>query len=326
MNKKLYVIGNGFDLHHKLKTSYYSFATYLKDQNPKLYDILDTYVSYPSSDTDLWYQFESNLANLNAEEILSENIGSLPDYFSNTFKPGDRFAFPDIMEEYLRLLTTGLIELFTEFIQQVEYPRSTKDYVVELDIEATFLSFNYTKTLEKLYGIDTERIRYIHNSAYFGSGHIILGHGITPKAFLEEGPEPPDDVDPEDYEEWYRNNTNWDYSYDTGKETLFHYFLLTYKPTEKVIQNNRSFFDSLKNVESVFVLGHSIAAVDLPYFEELVKSLKETVIWNVSFFNYSEKVRHLETLKDLGIPEERIIQFELTAIQKSNVQLKLSFK
>lgn len=323
MNNKLYVIGNGFDLHHNLETSYYSFANYLKKNNIELYDTLESYVSYPRTHNDLWWHFEDNLANLDADEILSENSDRLPDYASDEFRDRDRHVFPDIMENYLELLTSGLIKSFTEFIQEVEYPESSIEYLLELDTNSWFLTFNYTKTLELLYGIDTKQITYIHNSAFYGSEDIVLGHGISPESFKEEKPEPPEEVDPADYEKWYAENDDWDYSYDTGKESLWRYFELTFKPTQTIIKNNSSFFNNLKNIESIYILGHSISQIDLPYFKELANSVNKSVTWNVSYYNSNEKKRHLETLKSIGITEDNIKQFELVDIQKNNRQLKL---
>ncbi len=322
MNEKLYVIGNGFDLHHNLKTSYYAFADYLKDNNRPLYDALESYVSYPSTHNDLWWQFENNLANLNIDEILSENSDQLPDYESDEFRDRDKYAFPDLMENYLELLTSDLIESFTEFIQKVKYPKSSKEYLLELDVNSQFLTFNYTKTLELLYGIDRNQIIYIHNSAFYGGGNIVLGHGISPENFKEDIPEPPEDINPEDYGKWYAGNSG-DYSYDTGKASLWRYFELTFKPTQTIIKRNYLFFNSLKTIKSIYVLGHSISQIDLPYFKELVKSVNKSVTWNVSYYSSQEKERHFETLKSIGVIENNINLFELMDIQKNNKQLKL---
>src|ERR1700753_1181866 len=108
MINTLYVIGNGFDLHHELRTSYFEFANYLKEHNISLYHNLESYISYPTSNNNLWSQFESNLANLDIEEILSEHIDSLPDYGSEEFRDRDRYVFPDTMEQLCEQLPTEL--------------------------------------------------------------------------------------------------------------------------------------------------------------------------------------------------------------------------
>lgn len=42
MSKKMiYIIGNGFDMHHSLKTAYFKYKTYLKSINKRLVEKLD---------------------------------------------------------------------------------------------------------------------------------------------------------------------------------------------------------------------------------------------------------------------------------------------
>ena len=41
MKKKIYIIGNGFDMHHSLNTAYFKYKTYLKSINKRLVDRLD---------------------------------------------------------------------------------------------------------------------------------------------------------------------------------------------------------------------------------------------------------------------------------------------
>ncbi|MEX5528372.1 AbiH family protein [Pseudomonas syringae] len=40
----LYIIGNGFDLHHGLPTQYKHFKDYLRTEDPEVYDWVDSYV------------------------------------------------------------------------------------------------------------------------------------------------------------------------------------------------------------------------------------------------------------------------------------------
>ena len=326
MIKKLYIIGNGFDLHHCLKTSYYDFANYLKENHRTLYDTLESYVSYPNSDKDLWSKFEENLANLDAEEFLFRNSNYLPNYSSEEFREGDRYAFPNIMEQHHEMLTTGLFSAFEEFIRQVEYPNYSFEHKIGLDKMATFLTFNYTNPLERLYGIDKNKIVYIHNSAFYGNNRILLGHGIDPETFEEKIPEPPDNLEPEQFEEWYSMNDNYDYSYDEGKKNIMRYFKDTFKPTMEIIEKHSDFFKALISVEEVLVFGHSMSKVDLPYFHKIVKSVNKDAKWTISYYNSKEYKSHLTTLKSLNVERKNITLLELTALQESNKQLKLEFE
>jgi Bacteriophage abortive infection AbiH len=325
VNDKLYIIGNGFDLHHKLKTAYSDFGSYLKGRDSKLHTILESYISFPDADNDLWYRFEENLANLDTDEILSENSDYLPNYASEEFKDRDRYAFPDTMENYFQHLTEGLFENFLDFIQQVDFPLTSEQLKLELDCDSAFLTFNYTNTLEKLYKIDRTNVLYLHNSAFYGPDQIVLGHGIDPKTFEQERPEPPDNIDPEDYSKWYEENDNYDYSYSTGKETLMKYFGATFKPTNEIILKNAIFFTSVNKFNEIIILGHSLSSVDLPYIKEIFKYTNSNVEWKVSFYNESESAKHLTTLTNIGIEKSKITLFELRNLQINNKQLKLEF-
>ena len=171
MTEKLYIIGNGFDLHHGLKTSYYHFANYLKSKDSELYSILESYISYPNSDKDLWSRFEENLSNLDTDEILSEHSDTLLNYTSDDFRDGDRYIFPDTMDNYYQKLTDGLFEIFQNFIQDVEFPSIASE--LKLEIDANFLTFNYTNTLEQLYNVDKKTF-YISITLPFTAQSILF--------------------------------------------------------------------------------------------------------------------------------------------------------
>ena len=76
----LFIIGNGFDLCHGVKSSYYDFANFLKSHGGKsLKNTLETCLIAD----DLWGNFEANLAHLN-REILIENVGNMLDIIPDT--------------------------------------------------------------------------------------------------------------------------------------------------------------------------------------------------------------------------------------------------
>ena len=321
--KKFYIIGNGFDLHHGLRTSYHDFAEYLEKSNNELFTTLEKYISYPSNHNSLWSDFETNLANLDINEILSDNSIYLPNITSDEFRDRDLHAFPNIMENFFQLLTEGLFKEFQDFIQLVEYPKGLSYKIVELDNQATFLTFNYTNTLEKIYGVKRGKITYIHNSAFYDAEDIILGHGINPKIFEDDIPDPPDGLEPEDYDSWYNENISWDYSFDTGKEALQQYFETTFKPTEKVIKEKQYFFDTINQFNEINVFGHSLSEVDIPYFQEIYKQSNSDANWKVSYYSLSEKKLLFEQMTKLGVNSNKLELIELKDILRNSKQLKL---
>ena len=64
MAKHLYIIGNGFDLHHKINSSYKNFQQWMYENNPDIIEKVDEI--YGICDDEWWSDFENQLASLDA--------------------------------------------------------------------------------------------------------------------------------------------------------------------------------------------------------------------------------------------------------------------
>ena len=71
----LYIIGNGFDLHHGVASSYASFCKWLKKHDFELYDLYETVCSYDA----LWSDFETSMAYVDRDYFLAAGEAMLPD-------------------------------------------------------------------------------------------------------------------------------------------------------------------------------------------------------------------------------------------------------
>ena len=81
----LYILGNGFDLAHGLKTRYSDFRDYLaKKQRNKISSLLDTLESVYDQDK-LWSDFERALGNPNENFIKEVNALFGIDLFGSLF-------------------------------------------------------------------------------------------------------------------------------------------------------------------------------------------------------------------------------------------------
>ena len=82
------------------------------------------------------------------------------------------------------------------------------------------------------------------------------------------------------------------------------------KTTGEIISESSQYFDQLTNMKEVYVLGHSLSSVDLPYFHEILKRIdKATVKWKISFYNKKELIHHSEVFKQFGI-DTTLIEFD----------------
>jgi hypothetical protein len=137
-----------------------------------------------------------------------------------------------------------------------------------------FFTFNYTQTLERIYGIAENNICHIHgvakgNIKYLTLDGFVFGHGRE--------------------------------SFDTNVTDIVRTaYNITKKPVNKCIINNRLFFEKLDEVNNIYSYGFSFGDVDMPYLEKICQSIHDTtgVTWYFNDFRieefrmlYKEKIR-----------------------------------
>lgn len=71
--KNLYIIGNGFDLHHDIKSSYGHFSNWLRENDNTVYQEMINLYGEEIVNGDWWNDFESNLGYLNFREIIEHH-------------------------------------------------------------------------------------------------------------------------------------------------------------------------------------------------------------------------------------------------------------
>ena len=74
------------------------------------------------------------------------------------------------------------------------------------------------------------------------------------------------------------------------------------KRTHSIIDQHQSFFDSLKEVRKIVIIGHSLSDVDMPYFDKIANSImKDRVEWEISYHTQEDINRIHHFCKRLGI-------------------------
>lgn len=318
---KLYVIGNGFDLHHGLDTKYTSFGRYLKKNYYETYNLLlehfgfEDLQSKPSTaeESPLWSEFETNLSGLSTQSVLEACSDLLPHYASETFRDRDRYNFQYEVERIVDLLTTKLIKAFSEFIRAVDYPISTPFNILNLEKNAHYLNFNYTETLSKYYNIPSEKISFIHGRAADKNKKLRLGHGINPANFQPKPCTPPEGQSGEEYEQWFQDQADqFDHSYDLGEQEIYKYFSKSFKDAPTNITEKNYFFSQIGDIDEIYILGHSMAEVDMPYFIKLKHSIPSNAKWIVTCRSLKSKDRYVKILQNIGV-------INVTCVSMSNI-------
>ena len=298
--KDLYVIGNGFDIHHGIPSSYKNFRTWLEDNDSDLLSRMDEVLGLCTDEW--WNEFETNLGKVYAVKDFTEEVAleNSPNLASEEFRSGDWDNARYEVEDRLGSLIADLKADFQLWASQLP-PGDDGEVVLVNSKEASFLTFNYSLTLEKLYGIRPEQVLHIHGSA-LDKESIIVGHGRSYSVIRDELddplPEPPDDVPAEEYEKWFQEvataNAD-DYSTQQAKDAAASALYSIHKDVAGIIAHNTAFFRSLKDVERIHIYGLSFADTDLPYLDAIFGSVNlSNVDVEISWFSDKDK-KQIET-------------------------------
>lgn len=292
---KLFVIGNGFDKGHGLKTNYWDFRSFLEKCYPDfLYTFENKYDIYPGlSESEkediLWKEFEKNLANINEgviiEDALSIDMGlesgdigiedTLYAYFSEELKYINKLSY------YLKL-----------WIQSIRIRDiKAKTNMINAENKDIYVNFNYTGVLENVYKIDKNDVIHIHGSLRKYDNDLVIGHGNYDKI-----------------EQIRKRITKAEEIFDE-KETsicraLENYYLKTYKDVNRYKYKLWNLIN--KDIEEVIVIGHSVGEVDMPYFRDINVFSGKNAKWNVYYFSKNEKEIIYNNLRKCGVMKKQI--------------------
>lgn len=275
MLKRLVIIGNGFDLAHKLPTRYGDFKKQLSDEHADFYDKICKYLP----ESILWKYFEGALAELDYEQIQDENSCYLLDYGDENWSDSAHYDFQFMIGEALSF-ASDIPQYFSDWISGIDTCAEPIMPSHIVDKNNIYLNFNYTDTLEQVYNIPSENILYIHGKA-LSSDKLIVGHHS--KDLIQEEPEL--QFATEEERQLYYEDYAEDVRVTEAKGIIKSYFRTTYKDSERIIANNRQFFDSLTDVEEIYIYGHSLSDIDLDYFCEIHNCVSPNCKWYISYFN-----------------------------------------
>lgn len=282
----LYLIGNGFDRHHSIKSNYEHFKEWLNCHNHALYmRLAQTYELY---DCDFWSEFETNLGELPIKSIIHESY-SMP-FLIESPTGIKTFDCGDIAGEIgykLKYLFWELQDSFHEWIKNLNRPDASKKIKIDNN-NSFFIVFNYTKTLETLYNIDNDHLLYIHGNAHTDD-KLIFGHNKTKETLLK----------------------NWEQIIlerpDIDVDKLSEEVTILYKDTSKIISENQAIWNRLENVTTIHIYGLSISDIDKPYISKIA-SLAPEATWEISWLTDKDKDRAYSISKQIGLSNVSLIK------------------
>ncbi|REE84549.1 abortive infection AbiH-like protein [Paenibacillus taihuensis] len=305
---KLFIIGNGFDRGHDLRTTYWDFRTFLEDEHWQfLMSFEENYSLYPADTSApyyredvhkqsrgnlLWYELETNLANIDLDHIVDnadhmdlglENeydiIDTLDHYNASQYQYIEQLAIH--LDEWVKTINLDNVRRRTTLISQND--------------EAIYITFNYTEVLEKVYQIDPYEVIHIHGSIREDDIEPVLGHGNL---------EIIDRMRDERHEaEGHQNEKAM-----SIRRAMEDYFRKTYKDIrEYMLELSRLHGE---DIDEIIVIGHSLSGVDIPYFKEIDHRTSKKASWIVHYFSPAEEKRMRESLLKCEIDKERIVMIQ----------------
>jgi hypothetical protein len=285
MSDTLYVIGNGFDRYHDIPSDYRDFARYLREVDPTTFRQIETYFAV---DDAFWWEFETRLADFDVDAVVDYASGFLMPYGAEDWSDAGHHDYQYELERVVEAISSTMRERFADWIRKLPIPApgSFSGKLLLLDPAARYLNFNYTPTLQRMYGIADSQILHIHGQAGSPTDQLVLGHGWrrTPADSLNYGVVG-EDADTRVLE---------------GNKIVDDYFSATFKPTGKIILQQQPFFLNLKTVRQILVMGHSLSAVDAPYFEEIIKNIDSSAVrWKISY--HGTPTSAVASMSELGI-------------------------
>ncbi|HEX2946411.1 MAG TPA: bacteriophage abortive infection AbiH family protein [Clostridia bacterium] len=296
----LYIIGNGFDLAHRLPTAYSHFRKFLIDNYDADEEIILNVPSITTGNHGEDIFDDSEIASLSAHMLVEANAGENWSDFENALGRFDYGEFFEYAADYdkdgeenlfhtynnMEDISSGLLQtiprikdLFCEWIKTVKISRikaPKKIFANKINPdEDMFLSFNYTHTLEIIYGC--QNVCHIHGDV---NSDILVGHGY-------------------EYDET-------EYQYNEG-----HYFgaqdniqklkRALRKNTDLALRSNKAFFKKLSDISNVYSVGFSYNDIDLIYICEICNAINDSISnWIINNYNITDEKEISAKLRNCG--------------------------
>ena len=337
--EKLFIIGNGFDIAHDLKTNYLYFKKFvyqqaygkdelleslqnmdpikdfLKDSDNSIYkseiyaeEVMEILNGTDSQDKlkllyqiflhitateRFWGDFEEKLVCfpfMNTSTSYYVTNDSKEDIESRK-ELAEKVA--DKLSQYVhhqlnKLFKQWIKETYEQWESQLSMRKITSHFLIAketilINKDASFLNFNYTRTLEDFYGIPSSNIIHIHGD--LDDGVLIFGHGED-SIVIPEGA-------------------------DVLSRAMYRLSAANRKPVNQQLRKHEYFFKSLSSIKEIYFIGFGIRdedGVDAPYFKEIFKQAPDVSIY-VDQFDKKNEYTIKKTLKAWGAHKAYQLQF-----------------
>ncbi|HCG9808080.1 TPA: bacteriophage abortive infection AbiH family protein [Vibrio parahaemolyticus] len=277
----LVIIGNGFDIWNFLPTSYWHFYDQYSGSLEEHIQYFDDFCDVDAE----WANFEESLGSFN-QDNFHDNATLQPSLEEMADDHKLLYGFEDEISNKREELVGDITNAFNTWIASVDVNEATK--LIEMPTSFKFINFNYTTTLQDVYGVPDDNILHIHGKV---RRNVIFGHSHKSTASSNgvERDEP-----------WFEESQRS----VSSISDLFH------KPVDEILERNRSHLEGYGDVTDIVVIGHSVNDIDLPYFQYILNTYPDAEWKNFNYENLDEDIDAVtethERLLRAGVPEEKL--------------------
>ena len=267
--RTLYIIGNGFDLFHGIDSKYEDFYYWLNSNRHKDF-VRDFQNIFPKLNTNpdfLWSNFEEAMGDYDLDELYQKYYVEPKDELDHIWAPDEWKK----TSERINSTCKHLRPLMKEWAKHIKIEDALPE--LELSKESWYLTFNYTTVLEDVYNIPSNHICHIHGHVN-SNEDIIVGHDKNVYV---------DNIYADNFED------------EQSKREIAKVMNEFVKHKDKQVKNNNLFFESIKDISHVVVLGHSLSKIDLLYFFRVLDHIQPKSNWHISK-HYSNEENQLDIL------------------------------
>ncbi len=287
--ERLYVIGNGFDLHHEIESKYWHFKKWCQN-NKKGSNLVGLMDIFFSNDREFWGDIENALGEYNEETITDycepENPKDFKFEHPGQWQNGVEDSISWIFGQTMELFREG----FNEWVQSIDISNIVTDLFIPK--ASKYLTFNYTDTLENGYGIPVQNVLHIHGSRLNPKDEYIIGHRNK-----------------RDEETPFLDNSIL-LPYQNAYEEVIKIMNKWVKYPQYLIGKNSVFFKSLNTCKGVYVMGWSYNRIDMPYLEEIASTVTPNCKWLLYYHSEEDKKRATTFAQTNGLLDYTLKEFE----------------
>lgn len=284
---RLYIIGNGFDIHHCINSRYSDFRSWLQNENPSFVGMMDIFFS---NDCEFWADIEKALGEYRegeitnyCEPIISEDYKyEHPWVWQAGLEDNISSIFGEAMKDFR--------EAFEKWVRSIDISGIEADMVIP--IESKYLTFNYTETLESYYHVPTNNVLHIHGNRLKKGDKLVIGHSNYRDSNVP-------------YED-----ESLLFPYQKSNSEVIEIMNEWTKNPHNLIDVNKFFFQSLEDCKAVCVIGLSYNDIDMPYLEEVASFVDGDSKWWLYYYTETDYNKAKDAAQALRLKNYCLKQFE----------------